>query len=81
MGISDLQFDILDELQAEVAHLPHPKRRRAFLELARDIAKDFLHSAEYCYFCEEDHSSSSASDASGSEEPAKPSPSKLRRLS
>ena len=81
MGISDLQFDILQDMRHYVAHLPHRKRRAAFLELARNVATDFLDTAETYDIGDEDPSSSSESEASGSEEPARPSPSKLRKIS
>ena len=43
MGIDGLQFDILDLLKEDVAHLPRPQRRK---ELARGVAQNFLQTAE-----------------------------------
>ena len=78
METSDLHFDILEVMRWEhVARLPRRKRREAFLELARRVAKDFLRTAETHGLGDEDPSSSSESEASSREEPAI----KLRRLS
>ena len=81
MGITDLKLDILDEMREYVADLPRRKRREAFFELARDFANGFLESAQRYDPCVEDRSSSSEREANDSAEPARPSPSKLRRLS
>ena len=60
MGIDDMQFDILGLLREEVAHLPRSQRRKAFLELVRGVAEDFLHTAKRFDLSTESSNSSSS---------------------
>ena len=46
MGFSDDHFDHCALLKEEVIHLPPDQRRAAFMELAKKIAEDFLHTAK-----------------------------------
>ena len=70
MGISDMQFDILHELREEVLHLPRSKRRKAFLELAKKLAQDFVDTATSYDLAREDSCDEESDDTSeGAQEP------------
>ncbi len=53
MGISDLEFDILAQLEEEVKHLPPKERRAEFMKLAKKFAADFIWTASRFTLCDD----------------------------